>query len=162
MTTLEELYRRHAPDVYRFIFWLSGDRHAAEDITSETFVRAWAGAEDLRMETVKAYLIAIARNLYLQQRRRAGRHAELNEVFVDPGPGPEALAERRDEWRIVLRELDRLPEVDRAALVMRAEMGLPYEEIARALGLSLSAAKVKVHRARLKLAAARERCGGPS
>jgi RNA polymerase sigma-70 factor (ECF subfamily) len=162
MTTLEELYRRYAPDVYRFVFWLSGDRHAAEDITSETFVRAWAGAEDLRMETVKAYLIAIARNLHLKLRRRAGLYAELDEGLADPGPGPEAQTERNDEWRLALRELGRLPEVDRAALVMRAELDLPYEEIARALGLSLSAAKVKVHRARLKLAAARERCGGPS
>jgi RNA polymerase sigma-70 factor (ECF subfamily) len=48
-----------------------------------------------------------------------------------------------------------LPEIDRAALLMRANDGLAYEEIARALGISLAAAKVKVHRARLRLAAAR-------
>ena len=160
MTTLEELYRRYAPDVHRFVFWLSGDRHTAEDITSETFVRAWAGAEDLRMETVKAYLITIARNLYLHQRRRSGRHTELDEALVDPSPSPEAHAERREEWRTVRMALERLPEVDRAALLMRADLDLPYEEIARALGLSLSAAKVKVHRARLRMAAAREARGG--
>jgi RNA polymerase sigma-70 factor (ECF subfamily) len=159
MTTLGELYRRYAPDVHRFVLWLSGDHHAADDITSETFVRAWAGAEDLRMETVKAYLIAIARNLYLRQRRRSGRHTELDEALVDPSPGPEARAERREEWLTVRRALERLPEVDRAALLMRAELELSYEEIARALGLSLSAAKVKVHRARLKMAAAREARG---
>ena len=131
MTTLEELYRRYAPDVHRFVFWLSGDRHTAEDITSETFVRAWAGAEDLRMETIKAYLITIARNLYLHQRRRSGRHTELDDGFVDPNPGPEADAERREAWRIARRALAGLPEVNRAALLMRAELGLPYEEIAR-------------------------------
>ena len=125
MTSLEELYRRYAPDVYRFVFWLSGDRHMTEDVTSETFVRAWADAKNLRMETVKGYLIAIARNLFLQQRRRSGRLAELDENLADPDPGPEALAERRDEWHIVFRELGRLPEADRAALVMRAELGLP-------------------------------------
>jgi RNA polymerase sigma-70 factor (ECF subfamily) len=45
-----------------------------------------------------------------------------------------------------------LPEVDRAAVLMRADEGLAYEEIAMALGISVASAKVKVHRARLKLA----------
>lgn len=48
--------------------------------------------------------------------------------------------------------LARLPEVDRAAVLMRADEGLAYEEIAAALGISVASAKVKVHRARLKLA----------
>ena len=47
-----------------------------------------------------------------------------------------------------------LPEIDRTALLLRAEHELPYDEIARVLQISLSAAKVKVHRARLRLAAA--------
>ena len=53
----------------------------------------------------------------------------------------------------MLGALRQLPEVDRAALIMRAQDEMPYEEIAQALRLSLSSAKVKVHRARLKLAA---------
>ena len=57
----------------------------------------------------------------------------------------------------MLAKLQELPEVDRAALLMRAEDQLPYEEIARALGLTLSATKVKIHRARLRLAEARLR-----
>lgn len=154
MTSLEELYRRYSQDVFRFAYWLSGSRSEAEDIVSETFVRAWAGAEDLRMNTVKAYLIAIARNLFLQRRRREGRHQELDAGLRDPGPGPEQEVERQDELRAVLEQLQRLPEADRAALLMHAELELPYDEIARALGLSLSAVKVRVHRARLKLARA--------
>jgi RNA polymerase sigma-70 factor, ECF subfamily len=55
----------------------------------------------------------------------------------------------------VLAGLQKLPEVDRAALLMRAFEEMPYEEIARALGLSLAAVKVKVHRARLALAGLR-------
>ena len=52
----------------------------------------------------------------------------------------------------VLRALQEFPEVDRAALLMRADEGLPYEEIAVALGLPVATVKVKVHRARLRLA----------
>ncbi len=152
MIGLEELYRRYSPDVFRFAFWLSGDRSEAEDITSETFVRAWAGAEDLRMSTVKAYLIAIARNLFLQRRRRSKGHCELDASLADPGPGPDRQVELQDELHAALARLQTLPETDRAALLMHAELELPYEEIARALGLSLSAVKVRVHRARIKLA----------
>ena len=56
------------------------------------------------------------------------------------------------ELRAVLAELQKLPEVDRAALLMRAVEEMPYEEIARALGITLAAVKVKIHRARLALA----------
>src|SRR5437867_9180685 len=83
MSGLDELYRRYSQDVFRFSFWLSGDRSEAEDITSETFVRAWAGADDLRMSTVKAYLLAIARNLFLHRRRRGRRDHPLDDTLVD-------------------------------------------------------------------------------
>lgn len=159
MTSLEELYRRYSQDVFRFAYWLSGSRAEAEDITSETFVRAWAGAEDLRMATVKAYLVAIARNLFLQRRRQAKRHEALDLEVPDAAAGPEGRLERRDELRMVLEQLQTFPEIDRAALLMHAELELPYDEIARALGLSLSAVKVRVHRGRLKLARACHRGG---
>ena len=69
-----------------------------------------------------------------------------------PRPGPErqaAVAHRMRQLRVALLELS---DVDRTALLMRAQEGLRYDEIARALDVSVSAAKVKVHRARLKLA----------
>jgi RNA polymerase sigma-70 factor, ECF subfamily len=59
------------------------------------------------------------------------------------------------ELQFVLATLQTLPEVDRAAVLLRAEEGMSYTEIAAALGISPIAARVKVHRARLKLAAAR-------
>lgn len=51
-----ELYERHAPDIYRFAYWLSGNEADANDVTSETFVRAWIGRDQIRTETIKAYL----------------------------------------------------------------------------------------------------------
>jgi RNA polymerase sigma factor (sigma-70 family) len=55
------------------------------------------------------------------------------------------------ELGAVVSSLRLLPEIDRAALLMRALHGLPYQEIAVALGISVSAARVKVHRARASL-----------
>ena len=60
--------------------------------------------------------------------------------------------EAKEKLDRVLRTLQEFPEVDRAALLMRADEGLPYEEIAVALGLPVATVKVKVHRARLRLA----------
>jgi RNA polymerase sigma-70 factor (ECF subfamily) len=152
MTDFSALYRKHAADVFRFALYLCGDRAEAEDITSETFVRAWTSPEPIRAATVRAYLFTIARNLFRQGLRRTSRQVELPENLYDPQPDPHAQAEQKGELRAVLAGLQRLPEVDRAALAMRVFSGMPYEEIAQALGISLAAAKVKVHRARLALA----------
>lgn len=152
MASLHELYQRYAADVYRFSFWISGNATEAEDITSDTFVRAFNGADGLRAETVKAYLFTIARNLFLHRRRHAQRQAAPSAALCDPSPGPEARAQVADEVQVALRALQELAELDRTALLLRAKHGLSYEEISRALGISLSAVKVKVHRARVKLA----------
>jgi RNA polymerase sigma-70 factor (ECF subfamily) len=153
MNDFEALYRRHAADVFRFALYLCGNHAEAEDIASETFVRVWRARDGLRVSTVKAYLFAIARNLYREGRRRHRRPEEVPAGLVDPNPGPAAQAEGRAELATVLRALQSLPEADRAALLMRGQDGMPYEEIAAALHLSVAAVKVKVHRGRLRLAA---------
>lgn len=160
MTDFEELYRRHAPEVFRFALYLSGDRSEAEDVTSETFVRAWTSSGTIRTATVKAYLFTIARNLHLKGLRSRSRMVALPETLTDPAAGPEARAERDSELAAALRALQRLPEIDRAALLMRAADDMPYEEIARALGLTLASVKVRIHRARLALRAGGNRGEG--
>ena len=76
----QDLYDSYAPDVYRFSLWLSGDRADAEDVMSETFVRAWARRDTIRTRTLKAYLFTIARNVYLEQQRKYRRHVELEDT----------------------------------------------------------------------------------
>ena len=151
MLEFQELYESYAADVYRFAFWLAGESAVAEDITSETFVRAWSKRNGIRTETLKAYLFTIARNIYLAHLRRSGRHVELEDVHPDSAPAPDEVVERRLELQRVQQSLQRLPETDRTAFIMRVQHGLPYTEIARALEISLTAAKVKVHRARRRL-----------
>jgi RNA polymerase sigma factor (sigma-70 family) len=149
------LYRAHAPHVRRFAIYLSGDSMLADDLVSESFVRVWTLRDRVELPTVRAYLFAIVRNLFLQHLRHERRRARLPQATVDDQPGPEERASDRSDLRIVLAALAGFPEVDRAALLMRADEGLSYEEIAVALGITVGAAKVKVHRARLKLAEAR-------
>lgn len=153
MLTFHKIYERYSRDVYRYSFWLSGSAEDADDITSETFIRAWVGRDKIRTETVKAFLLAIARNLYLNQRRREKRHVDLSSEHVDPHPGPDHQVESRQELERAMSTLRSLNEVDRTAFLLRIQHELPYEEIARILQLPPTTVKVKIHRTRLKLAA---------
>jgi RNA polymerase sigma-70 factor (ECF subfamily) len=147
-----DLYREHAAHVRRFALYLSGDAALADDLVSEVFVRVWTARDRVDLTTVRAYLFAIVRNLFLKHRRDQVRQVPLNERMAADEPDPERRMSDLSDWRAVVASLATLPEIDRAALLMRADEGLPYEEIAAALGISTVAAKVKVHRSRLKLA----------
>jgi len=151
MLNFQELYESHSAEVYRFALWLTGDAFEAEDITSDTFIRAWARNQAIRTETLRAYLFTIARNAYLERLRKGKRQMELDDVYPDPTPGPEALLESRTELSEIKGVLLSLQEIDRTAFILRVQHELPYAEIARVLDLSISASKVKVHRVRKKL-----------
>jgi len=156
MTEIEDLYERYAGDVRRFALYLCGDMAMADEITSDTFVRAWMASDRIRQPTVKSYLLTIAPNAYVDLLRRATRHRQLDENMPDTRISPQTQVEQSAELRAVLAALQQLPEMDRTVLLMRALDGMPYEEIAETLGISVVAAKVKVHRARVKLMQARQ------
>jgi RNA polymerase sigma-70 factor (ECF subfamily) len=151
MNEITALYRKYSADVYRFALYLSGNHAVAEDIASETFVRVWMSPSPLEMATVKAYLFTIARNLFLHDLRRARRQVALDESLQDTRADSHTVVAGKLELQAVLSRLQRLPEADRAALLMSAVDGIPYEDIARSLGLSVAAVKSKIHRARLAL-----------
>ena len=154
MVDFSELYRTHAGDVHRFALFLSGDPALADDIVSETFIRLWHARRRVDLTTVKGYLLAIARNLFIAERRRARRMTALDDRARDGQPGPERHTHSQMDLQIVLAALQTLPEIDRSAVLLRAEDRMSYEEVAATLGISAGAARVKVHRARLKLAEA--------
>ena len=145
------VYELYSQDVYRFACFLSGNPSLAEEITQETFVQAWVTPGVIRVGTVKAYLFMIARNLYRAELKREARQVALDEAAIDPRPSAQSASDARFELDDVFRSLQALPEIDRAALLMHVQDGIPYAEIAAALGLSLGVVKVRIHRARIKL-----------
>ena len=151
------LYQRYAQNVYRFSLYLSGDIALAQDLTAETFARAWIARDRIRVGSVIAYLLMIARNLYRDAIRQR-TESRLPEDFeaVDRAPGPEAAAQARDELQRVLAALARIPEHEREVLLMATVEGLSHQAIAVALNLSVDAVKVRVHRARVRLNAVRD------
>jgi RNA polymerase sigma-70 factor, ECF subfamily len=147
------IYERNAAHVFRFALSLGADGTEAEDITAEAFARAFTSAAPIRQETARAYLMTIARHYFLETRRRTRRETDLVVSLRDGRASPEIAAEHRAELSALGGLLTHLTDTDRTALLMRAVDDMPYEEIARALGISVGAAKVKVHRARRTLAA---------
>src|SRR5262245_25054221 len=83
---LHDLYSRYAGDVRRFALYLCGNEALADDLTSETFLRAWNSSSPIRESTVKAYLFTIVRHLYLSERHRTLRHQELTETIPSAAP----------------------------------------------------------------------------
>jgi len=148
---IEELYRTYADDVFRFALYLTGNWAAAQDVTSETFVRAWTARSTVQVSTAKAYLFVIARNLCrdnLRQRRPEVEPGE--ELRAAETPAGDAY-EQRAELARTLADLQLITAGDRDALVMAVIEEMSYEDVARALAISVGSVKSRVFRARLRL-----------
>ncbi|HVN49541.1 MAG TPA: sigma-70 family RNA polymerase sigma factor [Bacteroidota bacterium] len=149
--SFQQLYKQYSGDVFRFAYWLSGNAGDANDITAETFARVWMAETDLRIESVKAYLFAIARNLWLHEKRRTKKLIDLDESFFDPSNSPDVAVEQRYDLEVVRQALQSLPEIDRTIFILRFDEQLSHDEIAQATGLTVGNVKVRLFRARKKL-----------
>ena len=153
---LEALYRQHALAVFRFAYGLCRNRAEAEDIASEAFARVVTRAHNIESATARAYLLTVARNVFLDAKRRDVRDERL--VKDMESNQPDSVERLDDDARLAsaLKALGMLPEGERAALLLRLDHGMSYEDVAAALSISVAAAKVRVHRACMRLASARK------
>jgi RNA polymerase sigma-70 factor (ECF subfamily) len=150
------IFDRHAPSVRRFLGDLLRDDAAADEATQETFVRAHARLASLRDdERVGGFLLGIARMVSMEQMRKWRRDPvslpEEEPREPDRAPSPELLLLAGEADRMLDGALQVLSSDRRAALLMRIDHGLAYEEIAEALGWNLQKVKNEIHRARLQL-----------
>jgi RNA polymerase sigma factor (sigma-70 family) len=130
-----------------------------EDAVQEVFVRAYAGLRANRRDlALRAWLYRIAHNRCVDELRRphpptveAGE--ELGEIG---GADPHVRAEQREALRRLIADVQRLPEQQRSALLMRELAGMPYAELSGALGVSVPAVKSLLVRARVGLVEASE------
>lgn len=149
MDPFAALYERHYRDVYRFALFLTGDPARAEDLASETFVRALMARDRIHEPTVHAYLLAITRNLYRDHLRRSRPViVELDDRAPDAQPRADRRLEQQSELRHVQSQLRRVAAGDRRALFLYAVRHLSYAEVAMRLGVSIAAVKSRIARAR--------------
>jgi RNA polymerase sigma-70 factor, ECF subfamily len=150
----EELVERTQRQVFTLAYRLTGDRHEAEDVAQEAYLRAFRSMggfrEDARFET---WLYRIVTNAAMTQMRKKGRFGVLlAEDREQPTPEPEVRpmdeAIERDELKRALAEL---PPATRAIVVLKDVYGLSVQEIAKDAGLTEGAVKLRLHRARKRL-----------
>ena len=153
------LFERHAPPVRRFLGDLLRDDAAADEATQETFVRAHGKLGTLREDDkVLPWLFGIARNVFYEELRARRRHLRALDDDAasdepDRAPSPEGMLLGAEADAQLVRALGELGDERRAALVLRIDHGLDYDQIADVMGWPLSKVKNEIHRARLTLRA---------
>jgi len=172
----EDIVRDHSARVYRLAYRLTGNKHDAEDLTQEVFVRVFRSLSTYTPGTFEGWLHRITTNHFLDQARRKQRirfdalSDERADRLSSPVPAPDAAYADRTFDDDVESALATLPPDFRAAVVLCDVEGLAYEEIAEILGAKLGTVRSRIHRGRAMLRAAlahrapsggRERYAGP-
>lgn len=165
MPTWGELVEEHADSVYRLAYRLSGDRQDAEDLTQDTFMRAFRSLKSYRPGTFSGWLHRITTNLFLDMVRHRGtiRMEALPENYdrvEGVRVGPERAFEMNNLDPALERALDDLSTEFRVAVVLCDGLDMSYEEIADTLGLKMGTVRSRIHRARTQLRAGLERSDG--
>jgi RNA polymerase sigma-70 factor (ECF subfamily) len=151
-TAFADLVERYWQRLFRWLFHLTRDRHAAEDLAQETFLRAFAHLNRFQPGTnFAAWVFRIAHNAFANQCRAARKREPLPEELYDRGLGPVEEAVSREGIEDVARAVQQLPTDYRAALLLRVEEDLSFRQIADILDLTEETARWRVFKARQKL-----------
>jgi RNA polymerase sigma-70 factor (ECF subfamily) len=162
MAAMEQLIEIHQGRVLGTVYKMLGPHGDAEDITQQIFLRVWNSAGSYK-ETAKftTWLFTITRNLVFNELRRRNRHPvspleqEEHENHFQARdaqtPGPDASLLESELQEAIQAAIEALPETQRMAVVLRRFEELSYEEIGDVLGLSVSAVKSILFRARAAL-----------
>jgi RNA polymerase sigma factor (sigma-70 family) len=154
----EQLYKRHAREVYQYALALLANPADAEDVTQTTFLNAYRAFQNgERPHKPHNWLITITHNVCRMRWRQAG--SRPREVTLDEAPEPAARDDEQPNLDEVLTALSALSFNQRAAIVMRELEGRSYQEIAGVLGVSVSAVEALLFRARRNLQVRRRALG---
>ncbi len=145
-------------EVYTLCLRILEDPNDAADATQDTYLKLWRGLKSFRGDAMfSTWLYRVAANAALSRhrgrKRRRFHEQEMSEaVTTDPvRDSTEAAVEARLDARRVEAALATLPDHYRSAVLLRDVYGLSIEEIAKQLKISEAAAKVRVHRGRMRL-----------
>lgn len=152
--SFRELYERNRLSVFRYIYALTGGaQDDAEDLTAETFLRAWKARFQFEgdVDSAIGWLLRIARSVVIDQYRRTVRATRHPTPDLQSEPTPEQTAIYSEQQRFLLQLVADLPEEQREILVLRYLLGWRVNEIARHVGASENKISVSIHRALSKL-----------
>ena len=151
--SFDRIYQSYFEPVYRYALSLSGNPQIAEEIAQETFFKAMRTLDQFQgKSTLKSWLCAIAKNLWLsEQRKRKDQPIDDVLPLQDPSIGPEEAIVRQDESMRIHRLLHRLDEPYREVFTLRTLGQLSFQDIGDLFGKSENWACVVFHRARARI-----------
>ena len=148
------LLRESAPALERLALRLVGDRHDAEDVAQDAVLRAWRKLPGFKGESrFRTWICRILVHRALDFLRRRRPAVEVKEHLPAAVRDPHAEAAAQELDLAIRRAIEELPPVQRATLLLRADQGLSYEEIAYVLGSNRNAIYKTLYDARRKLRA---------
>ena len=148
----ERIYHAYRDRLFRFCYSKLRDAHEAEDVTQETFARAWRTQVSFADEArCYAWLRVVAGNLCTDLLRRRGRCQTAAEVEPGTTQGADDLVMRAGDTELVRRAMGRLNDRHRAALEQRETAGWTYEQMASHAGITISSVESLLWRARQAL-----------
>lgn len=163
--SFEKLMERNYRRIYNFIYRFVGQEETAEDLAQEVFIKIYKSASSYRPQAkFQTWAYQIARNISLNELRRLKKPVvSLEETFeTEEGPVVRQIADHnipspfeqisdKEKADIIKEAIESLPENQRMAVILRRYDGMPYEEIAKAMGCSLEAVKSLLNRAKENL-----------
>ena len=148
----EKLFDAYYMKVFSYAMTLTRDRTQAEEITQDTFFRAFATKHRFRGESDEGtWLCAIAKNFFLDKRRRRSRYKTISDDVPDPGKDVEKIVEDRDSSFQIHLVLHQLEEPYREVFMLRVFGELSFREIGIIFKKTENWARVTYYRARMKL-----------
>jgi len=139
---------RNADNVFRFIMKNLRDEETARDVVQEAFTRMWERVDTISFEKSKSYLFTSAYHIMIDTIRKSSRQSSFEEVAYEQGTSSGSYSDLKE---ILDEAVQRLPEVQRSALLLRDYEGYSYKEIGDILNLNESQVKVYIFRARVAM-----------
>ncbi|MBP3719846.1 MAG: sigma-70 family RNA polymerase sigma factor [Clostridia bacterium] len=138
--------------VFSYLMTLAGDRSLAEELTQETFYRAFTRQREFRGESDEVtWLCAIAKNLFVDEQRRSSRRGEIPEDLPDHAKSVAKTVEDRDSSFRIHLILHEMEDPYKEVFELRIFGELSFREIGTIFGKTENWARVTYHRARIKL-----------
>lgn len=157
-SAFEQLVLRHQELVFSLAYKLTGNREMANDVAQEAFIRAWKAIEKFRGDsTFSTWIYRITVNTAWTLRKKAKKHNTLNiddtyePIVIDEKKDPEMVAINSDLSSVLSKALNNLPVEQRIIVELKNIEGRSHKEIADYLDISVTAAKVRLHRAHQRL-----------
>lgn len=152
----EQVARSQKDRVFGYATRMLRRRPEAQDVVQEALVRMWQHRDKIDSDTAAFWLRRTTHNLCIDRIRRRKANPEVDagvqeELSADRAAGPVRLAESGELGRLIEAALGRMPQRDRAVLLMREVDGMPYREISEILDIPLGTLKARLHRAREQL-----------